>query len=71
MNRGHPWALIGKIPSGTVDITPDQYNDDDSIYADIACKNPGDYHDLYLQTDVFLLADIFEKFKRFVSGCTS
>ena len=38
---------------GTVDITPDQYNEAVSIFDAFACKNLGDNHDLYLQTDVF------------------
>ena len=47
-----------------MDITPDQYKEAVSIYDAFACKNLGDYHDLYLQTDVFPLADIFEKFRK-------
>ena len=27
------------------------------------CTDMGDYHDLYVQTDTFLLADVFERFR--------
>ena len=27
------------------------------------CSDMGDYHDLYVQTNTFLLADVFEKFR--------
>ena len=27
------------------------------------CTDMGDYHDLYVQTDLFLLSDVFEKFR--------
>ena len=27
------------------------------------CKNMGDYHDLYVQTDTHLLADVYENFR--------
>ena len=31
------------------------------VYKKLDCKNMGDYHDLYLKTDVLLLGDVFEK----------
>ena len=34
------------------------------------CTDMGDYHDLYFQTDTFLLADVFEKFREmFIKRC--
>ena len=33
------------------------------MYNLFACKDFGDYHDLYLRIDVFILADVFETFR--------
>ena len=33
------------------------------VYKTFGCKDMRDYHDLYLRSDVFLLADIFERFR--------
>ena len=35
-----------------------------SVWRAFGCKTMGDYHDVYLQLDVLLLVDFFEKFRR-------
>ena len=32
-----------------------------NVFKQLKLKNLGDYHDLYVQSDIFLLADVFEK----------
>ena len=49
--------------TGAIDITPSDYQHALNIYQEFGCRNLGDYHDIYLKTDVLLLADIFEKFR--------
>ena len=31
-----------------------------AVWKAFGCKNMGDYHDIYMQTDMALLADVFE-----------
>ena len=34
------------------------------VFKNLSNKNLGDYHDLYVQSDTILLADVFEKFRK-------
>ena len=46
-----------------MDIKYDDYEHAKNVWRDMDCKTMGDYHDIYLKTDVLLLADVFEKFR--------
>jgi hypothetical protein len=44
-------------------ITDADYQHAQRVWEAFGCKTFGDYHDVYLRTDVFLLADVFETFR--------
>ena len=53
----------------TDDLTGDEINEHDFDFYRLVCDkfnitNLGEYHDLYLKTDVLLLADVFENFRK-------
>ena len=45
------------------DITDDDYAHATNVWNTIGCKTLGDYSDLYMKTDIMLLADIFTNFR--------
>ena len=44
-------------------ISDEDYEFAQQVWSSFECRTLGDYHDLYLKSDVFLTTDIFEKFR--------
>ena len=53
-------AFYSKLNSE--DITDKDYEHAEKVFEESKLKKPGDYHDLYGQSDTLLLADVFENF---------
>ena len=45
-------------------VTNEQYNHAQNVWKTFNLKTMGDYHDLYLKSDILLLADVFENFRK-------
>ena len=46
------------------DISDCDYNHAENVWGKFDGKTIGDYHDLYLKSDVLILADVFENFRK-------
>ena len=44
-------------------ITDTDYSHANKVFKELELKNLGEYHDLYMQGDTLLLADVFENFR--------
>ena len=45
-------------------VTNDEYDHDNKVWNTFMIKTMGEYNDLYLVSDVLLLADVFENFRK-------
>ena len=49
------------LQGGEISVSKNQYNH--AVFAEMKCVSLGEYHDVYLATDVLLLASVFEAFR--------
>ena len=45
-------------------ISDEDYEHAQNVWKTLGCKTMGDYHDYYLASDVVLLSDVFENFRK-------
>ena len=45
-------------------VTDENYQRAQKVWEEFSCQNMGEFHDLYLKTDVLLLADVMESFRK-------
>ena len=51
------------LQGGEISVPKNQYYHDIQVFAEMKCASLGEYHDVYLATDVLLLASVFEAFR--------
>ena len=69
MEKVH-WNIINEISEegfynclNMEDITDAEYMNAKRVHKDFESKKLGDYHDVYVQSDALLLAEVFENFR--------
>ena len=58
---GDDWK---NILTGKIDISEANVAQAFKVYTMFGCHNLGDYHDVFLRTDVLILGDVYEKFRQ-------
>lgn len=59
-----PAAFRSRLTLST--ITDEQYQHAQTVWTTFNCQTLGQYSDVYMSGDVFLLADVFETFRKFI-----